>query len=145
MKLVSRISIKNCECDLANAKDKNLNLMQVIGIARKIEIGTSTYGDWVKFRGSFEAVNLQTGEVYSSANCFLPKIAQDLILDGIESLIDKGSVEVSFAFQINSKPANSAIGYEYEVKPLIETAKNDALEELRKVLELPSSVKMLKS
>jgi len=99
-------------------------LMRVIGQASGYEIKTSEYGESLKFKGMFKAYNLDTGEIFSSAACFLPSIVEGQ-LGEILAKMDGGAVE--FAFDVGAVPAGNAHGYEYRVQPLIAAAESPVL------------------
>ena len=124
----------------------------IYGSARNYLVGTSTYGEFVKFRGDFEATNLATGESYRSANLLLPDIASTLLITALHAAGAKhGTVKtattaenpgepatapVEFAIEIgirktkNDKPGGA--GYEFTLRPLIETRDSDPIAALRK-------------
>lgn len=120
MKLLSKISVKTV---CGNVKElPNENLMRVIGIAKGTFTGTTNFGEYVGFKGQFKAINLATGEEFSSGKLFLPEIAQNLV-EG--ALSETESVE--FAFDLGKKEADNAVGYEYTIQPLIEAKENNPL------------------
>ncbi len=51
---------------------KNEPVMRVIGIATESKTGVTTFGVWTSLVGTFEAVNLITGEVFAAQNLLLP-------------------------------------------------------------------------
>ena len=95
---------------------------QIIGIANDIKMGESNYGEWIAFLGSFKATNLETGETFRSGKCFLPQTATNLIVPAL-----KDSKGVEFAFNVGIKKADTSIGYEYIVEPLIAASESDPL------------------
>ena len=115
-------------------------LMQVVGIASSTRTGTTTYGDYVGFRGQFQATNMETGEQYRAAQCFLPDditsmLAVELGGDNVK--------KVEFAFVVGIRPRDDLeIGYEYPAKPLMEPSSQDPLESLinRTVQKLETKV-----
>lgn len=109
------------------SKDEPSELFQVVGIATGIQAGESQFGEWKAFIGTFKAVNLQTGEVFTSGKLFLPSVASNYLAGFLG-----GSDSVEFALQVNSIPSDNVIGYEYTVEPLIDFAEPKALAELSK-------------
>lgn len=93
--------------------------MRVYGSVSKTAIVTSDYGESTKFIGDFRAINLETGEQFSGGELFLPTTAEIFLSNFIKGLGDEFT-SVAFAFDVGVKPANTAVGYEYTVKPLIE-------------------------
>jgi hypothetical protein len=104
-------------------------LYRVIGTVIGVKTGTSTYGGWTALMGDFEAINLDSGEMYASSKAFLPEPALSML--AAASMKSPGGVE--FAVEVGVKPANNAFGYEYTVRPLIDSAPTDALKALRGV------------
>lgn len=113
-------------------------LFRVAGIAHNFKTGKTTYGDWFSFTGQFEAVNRLTGEVFRSANLFLPDVVTEQLLPIVKA---NGETGVELAFDVGVKPFNNAQGYEYTVDSLIPVAANDPLSML--TARLLGSVKPL--
>lgn len=96
-----------------------------IGLAEAIETGTSQFGEWVAFTGSFKGTNLETGEVFRAKKCLLPDIASDALQDAVAN--SEGN-PVEFALEIgirrviklDPKGNEVGMGYEYTMRPLIE-------------------------
>jgi hypothetical protein len=143
MQLVTKLSAKTITGAikplLPRDADKNIImgavvlLFRVYGIAHGIKKGESNFGPWVSFSGEFEAVGAD-GEVYRSANLFLPEVAEQLLLPVVMS--DKNEGGVRFAFDIGAKATEATVGYEYVVKPVVQIAENDSLAAFR--TELPA-------
>lgn len=125
--------------------DTRVSLMQVIGRVEKIETGTSQFGEWVAFVGSFKAVKMEDGEVFRGAKCLLPDVAASMLTEAVEKAGD-GIVE--FAIEIglrrvvkfDAKGEETGIGYEYTMKPLIEM---DAASDPLAALEARAGLKSL--
>lgn len=80
------------------------------------------------FVGSFEAVNMQDGDVYKSGKLFLPKGISELV----EGECKKNpNTAIQFAFEVRSIKANNPAKYSYKVLPLVSPEKSDALAQLR--------------
>lgn len=93
------------------------------------QVGTSAYGDFIKFKGEFEGVNAATGETYRAGVLIVPNILESL-LDASINTDDNNAVD--FAVEVWVKPSEkSKTGYVYGIKPLIEPAESDALAQLR--------------
>jgi len=103
--------------------------MRVVGIVRGYDVKTSQYGDSVEFKGQFRAVNMTTGEESNAGKLFLPHIAESYVYNAFESHSrTDGFTGLEVAFDIGIKPASTAAGYEYTVKPLIEQKEPDTLD-----------------
>lgn len=132
------------------------DLVHIFGRAERVNEGSTTYGIFHKYKGTFEAVNLKTGEVYRSASLLLPEIADGILLPemlargatlGKEKTaktpeetgepVSKDAHPVDFALAIGVVPQESkdesGRGYQYSVRPLMEAATADPLASLRAV------------
>jgi len=106
-----------------------LNLFSIIGVAVGTKSGTNDFGDWTCLVGQFEATNLETGAVVSSANAFLPDVAQGLIE---AQLNQDGTSQVQFAFVIGARADDaSPVGYSYTAQPVLPPDAKDPLADLR--------------
>ena len=123
---------------LPQANGKKLPLCRVWGKAHRYETGESSYGPWVKFKGSFKAINYLSGEEFEAGNCFLPGVAADMV----EPLVcDPDITAVEFAFEFHMIPDDSPIGFHYEAKSLVEAAEDSSMMRLEKTLpKLPRNV-----
>lgn len=126
--IVSRLSAKKI-CGKINKPEGKTPLLQVFGIATGTKTGESTYGPWVALTGQFRAVNLETGELFQSGVCFLPRMGTDLVTpllktDGVNGL--------EFALNIGVVPSDTNTGYEYYVEPVLQAGESDPLEALQK-------------
>jgi hypothetical protein len=129
--LVTKITVKTvCGSPdiekIVNAKGKSIELMDVFGFVRKAAPGSSDMGDYVKFKGSFKAVNLETGEVFESGALILPGVASE----AIDGAFTDETTELKFGFRIGVKyaPENKgAVKYSYFAVPLSHPAENDPL------------------
>lgn len=109
-----------------------LKLMRVYGIAKKIITGNTTFGDWMGFVGSFEAVNLATGESFASGKCFLPVNITNMLAGQFVEKVET----VRFGYEISARfnEANQC-KYEYLVEELLKTAEENPIEQLRKEVD----------
>lgn len=96
------------------------DVMRIMGLARAFEVGTSTYGEFFKFKGEFTAIDLQTQETAIGAVAFLPAPVDALLASTIREL-GEGGKPVEFGFDIRVIPDDTEVGYHYEVKTLIES------------------------
>ena len=122
------------------ANGQSVMLASIIGIARGLRTGESTYGPWTALTGEFVAVPLvgdKTGEQYRTGQLFLPDVALNLVTPFIEGAGNSG---VEFAFNVGiTADENSNTGYEYTAEFLTEPEKNDPLSALvAKALPAPA-------
>lgn len=113
------------------------SLMRVIGVATGVRTGTTNFGEFVAFRGQFQATDLSTGKEFRSSQCFLP----DDVTGMIHAQLASGDTKaVEFAFDIGIRPRDDLpIGYEYTSKPLLKPSENDPLTNLLAKLEPPKT------
>jgi|SRR5579872_676733 len=86
------------------------------------------------FVGTFEGVNMQTGEVQRSGKMFLPKGISEIVEDAVRKASDadgKLTASLDFAFELRSIKASNPIGYSYKVLSLKSPAQVDELKALR--------------
>lgn len=112
------------------AESETVELYHTYGkvVSHKI-VPSNTMGDSVKFIGQFEAVNIETGEVFVAAQMFIPSVAGDLLEAAI---IDPEINSFEFGFTIGIKEDATAVkGYVYTCKSLVAPKNADALSGLR--------------
>jgi len=113
-----------------------VRVMRVYGQTSKVEYGSGDNGDWTRFKGQIEAVNLLTKKISRSGALFLPGVASD-ILEG-ELLAAKGEDEnsnIQFGFEIGVVASdNSATGYEYTAASMVQESDSDVLSAIRSSL-----------
>jgi hypothetical protein len=119
--------------------DAPVTLMaRVMGLARKVEVKTTTYGDSLKFVGEFRAINAD-GEEFAAPVIYLPKPADEMLA---EALTEAGENGVQFAFDIFIEPVPKKTpvdrGYQFKVKPLLDTKPSDPLAALMAGLPAPA-------
>lgn len=119
---------------------QSIPLMRVYGIvegyAKKPNRFDATRS-YVQFTGSFEAVNLQNGEVYESSSLIMPDSdSPDVIAQGFDNAGKTGATSSKFAVDLSVvSSTKSPVGYTYVAKFVQKAGAHDALAELRD--ELP--------
>lgn len=104
----------------------------VIGRATGIKLIKMPNGDTFEgLRGSFEASNSDTGEITSSAICYLPAGFHDGVL---EKLRGDDVAAVDFAYRVYSVPAGNPQGFSYAFEPLLPPKESDELSSLRALI-----------
>jgi sugar lactone lactonase YvrE len=90
-----------------NSVKEAYDMMVVFGITAMSKVGTSANGTYVKWIGIFEAVNLQTGEVFQSNSLILPADGEEIL-----SVMTMENKQAKFSFNIKVAPsAKSPTGY----------------------------------
>jgi hypothetical protein len=122
--------VKNAKPDELS-KEGDLPLARLFGKLSKVkyEEDKAKGQFYTSFVGTFEAINMQTGEVFQSGKMFLPKGISEMV----ETAVNKAgeNVQIAFAFEVRSIKANNPIGYSYRVLALQSPEAADELRELR--------------
>jgi len=128
LKKVSVATVCNKPKTFFKTLEKETPIMRIFGMARKYDIGTSTYGDYLKFYGEFQAIDLDSGEISMGAVAFLPSPIDALLKAQIDALSEEGKRPVEFAFDISVIPdSKTEVGFQYRVSTLEETKVSDPL------------------
>jgi hypothetical protein len=92
-------------------------LCTIIGQVRNYKADSSDLGPYLKLMGTFEATNLQTGEIVPvNGTCILP----NFIADAIGTALQAGAEAVDFAVQVNAKYDEAAASmYVFEAESLL--------------------------
>lgn len=99
-------------------------LYDAYGIAGKTKQGRTDKGDWLAFKGEFEAITPE-GEVFRSGTIHLQQPMEDMLLSALMTAqeVQEGST-VQFAVRVSLVPPKkgkpSMTGYEYRITPLVE-------------------------
>jgi hypothetical protein len=109
-------------------------IAQIYGIAQKIQIvEDKVRGDsFESIRGQFEAVNLETGEIYQSGTLYLPSGIHDLVASAVRGLDpDDRKAAIRFKLEIGVVKSSNPAGYSYEARNLVKASEVDPLADLR--------------
>lgn len=103
--------------------NEEIYLVRVWGIASGLKSGSSDFGEWTALTGDFKGCPLKTGEISRSGVLFVP----DVLLDLIQPRVEQGQV-VEFAFELGIRAeSDSATGYVYVCRPLVDTPTSDVM------------------
>lgn len=132
LNLVSKLTVKTLGAQPARQSIKSATMLATIyGRCTNKEAGSSDHGEYIKFKGEFEGLNVSNGESYRANVMIVPKILEGLLDQAIQ--LDEANA-VDFAVEIWAHPNEKSItGYSYGIKPLIEPEESDALAQLRKI------------
>lgn len=142
--LVKKISVKGIAGVIkAPPVGQQRDIAIVLGYARRMETKTTSYGDAIAFHGDFKGINVETGEEFRAAICYLPDVAASMLEN---AMADAPDSTVEFGFKISvigvkSRNSGDADKYEYRVEPLLKFADTDpvtALENRIKQAALPA-------
>lgn len=145
VKLLRKLAPATVTPDLLKRLDgadapKEVHLYDVYGTASKFKEGKTNYGEYLGFRGSFEAIRGDTGEIIASNMCFVPQPFQDLLYSKmLDTQKDDPKAQLEFAIRISIVPPKpgkpSSTGYEYLVMPIIEDRSTSPLSNLREKVQ----------
>ena len=131
----------------------------VAGVCEAIETGTSTFGEWTRYVGDFQAVNYVTGDVYRSERAHVPTVLSAILERDLGALKTgevkenkhsstyplSTSAEFAFSVDIVRNPddeESGAVSYEYVTTPKTQIAANDRISHLTGLLgvETPTAL-----
>ena len=130
---IRKISAANVCGKIPNPPEKGVKpLLQVIGRASGYRTGEKDHGDgpkpWWGLTGVFEAINIETGEIFNAPECFLPEPFGSAIANQLK---DGNAKSVDFAFELGIKDTDKNVRYEWVCKPLADPSESDPLDSLR--------------
>ncbi len=150
VELKSRLTLKEMGCkadDVLKMAESpanrgvipELRLAHIYGQASRcgVQADKNTGQEFVYFIGTFEGVNLQTGEVTQSSKLYLPPGASETLEDMINRVQDrrKGAI-VNFAFEIVSVPSDETrSGIAYKTRTILQPEQSDMLGRVRDVVK----------
>jgi hypothetical protein len=151
MEILRKITIKTCgNFTIARIKEvmeaakladgQSVPLLKIVGESTGAKTGQTTHGMFTRLSGSFVGTDMTTGALYQSGQCILP----EFIGAQLGAALSQGE-SVRFAFQIEARRKDNAItGYEFAVKPLIESKPANAMQELMALagIKLPDTPKL---
>lgn len=133
---LTKLTLKGMGCrpGRAAADGKKVALARVFGIATEVKAKEDAKGQiFEAISGTFEGVNLETGESFRSGLLFLPGGLHETVT----AQLRQGPAAVKFSLEISAIPASNPIGYSYSAKSLIPDIGQDALADLRQALPAP--------
>lgn len=120
--------------ELLKAEGKKMDLALIAGVARKFKPDSSEHGNFVRFYGQFQGVNMVTGERFEAGQAILPGAGQDALYGAMGS--EGEAVTVEFAYLISAKYDKDAVTkYVYECRPVTKPKENDPVAQLLKSVE----------
>lgn len=119
------------------------NLYDLFGLVHAVTIKadrSGTKADSVQFKGEFQAVNSETGEVICDSGVFFIPVMDSVLYAAVKNaqdVDDKARVAVALRVAIRTAPADkpSMTGYEFDVQRLIPQthAEDSPIERLKKL------------
>lgn len=108
----------------------------IMGIIRDYKTGVSNYGEWVKFTGTFRAVDVN-GELIESNKAFIPEPYNTDIREKIDEMKKAGAdpeLQIGLTVYIVAAPSSST-GYEYRTESHLADSSVSVLDQLQKQIE----------
>lgn len=133
---VRSIGYKKTDLDsIVEENEESVLIARFYGRISKSEAGSGTLGDFVKFKGSHEAVNLISQKVYRSKTLILPAIAEGMLIDLLnEAQKDAPEAIMEYGIDISVMPNPSYNGngakYQFGMVPLMAPAAEDSVSQL---------------
>jgi len=108
--------------------DEKLALARIYGVASVAKPGASQHGPYVKFLGQFKAVNLRTGQVFTSNAMILPKFVEEQLFGAMGGESTQG---VEFAFEMAAHyDESAATKYVYDAQHLLKAVDSEQMKQL---------------
>jgi hypothetical protein len=103
-----------------------VELMKITGQCTGIDTGTTTYGEWVAYKGDFHAVNMATGEIFKGTQIYVPQEADIVMRAPIEAALKEVSAVIEIGVSIEAKLTSTQVGYQYRARPLMDLAQPES-------------------
>jgi len=141
------VGLNNTVLDEAamDCPEGGMAVMRVVGRLSEVTTDTSQYGEFKRFSGSFNAVNLITGAEYFSSKMVLPGVSEDVLdkmySDYIEQADDDADASITFGIDVtilpvvDPRPGSSR--YTWGCENLIESKIEDPMKKLLNSLPAP--------
>src|SRR4029077_14452076 len=147
--IISKITISTIGCNPSEIKvlkaddpklqNGELPLCRMYGKLNesRVEMDKDKGTSFTYFVGSFEAVNMQTGEVFRSGKMFLPKGLSELV----EAAVNKNpNAAIAFAFEVRAIKAQNPAGDTYKALALKSPEAEDELKSIREVVQKAGTI-----
>ena len=121
-KKISTAGINNVRKGFPKPEKKTF-VARILGEAQKCEVIDGVLGQSIKFVGQFKGIN-QDGEETIAPVCYLPAPADAVLKTAIDNA--DGS-PVNFGFDFTIVPDGCAMGYKYDVTPLLKFEPSDVM------------------
>jgi hypothetical protein len=115
-----------------------VDILKIAGESTSATTGQTDKGSFTKLGGSFIGTDMTTGELYQSGVCILPDFIGSQL--GAAILQSKSSVQFAFLIQAKAK-ANAVTGYEFAIKPLMESKPTDAMQRIMALAGIEAKAK----
>ena len=126
----------------AEARDKNTEVMKIIGYSDRYKIDSGTYGEYPVIYGDFMAIS-HDGKKARAGKLIVPMF----VFDQFRTALEDGQTRVEIGFNVSTKPSPKGNkGYEWVITPLFAPkAEDDRLLMLAARVEGTKHVKVEKA
>lgn len=140
------VGLSNSALDEAvmECPEGGMAVMRVAGRLASVETDTSQYGEFKRFTGSFNAVNLLTGAEYFSSKLVLPGVSEEVLNTSWENYVEQEGDEaesITFAIDVTiipvQDPSPGSSKYTWGCENLIESQVEDPMKKLMASLPAP--------
>lgn len=132
--IARKITLRTCGATVEAIKDavhplkegESVELLKIAGVTVAAQVGQTDKGEFIRLRGEFLAINQNTGEQFTAAECILPTFLGQTLQTALAT-----SERVEFALSIGArKSAKSVTGYEFIARPLVAAEPSERLTKL---------------
>lgn len=111
--------------------DADKVIARIYGRADNVAAKASNYGDYLQFSGSIKAINADREDCFSSV-LILPSPADTMLAEALKNDTEKMGVTFAFDIVLRAMPKKNPTdrGYQFIVKPLMESKSDDPLKAL---------------
>ena len=107
----------------------------LFGRVSRVTNGSSQYGEFLVYRGQFQAMNEQTKEEFTSTQAIAPAVGEDMVYNAVRAAQEddkNATVDIAMRFAtVEVDRTKAPMGYEWRCKPLLEPVADDPVTRLR--------------
>lgn len=134
MKLLKKLSVsslnnfsKGALKELIKGATAPVFVARILGSVRKVEVGTTQFGEFIAFSGEFRGWDIE-GEEAMGVKAFLPSPLDEMLaaqVRDVQSTEGNSNKSVEFGADLFVVPDDTEVGYKYVIKPLLEAKASD--------------------
>lgn len=139
--IIRKITNKDVLGDIVNPK-VDTDMYTILGTIYGYELGTSTYGEFIKFKGDFMAIRKSDSMEFRAPSAIIPSPMDNALAgmydNALTLLVDENGeipkgkrASCEMAIVIGMKPSKIPTGYEWTMRPLIELQSSNTLDSLK--------------
>ncbi len=137
---IATLGLSTSEMEAAcKGKAGAIDVARIYGFIKSTSTGTTQYGDYTKFHGEFEGVDLLKDVTSRSGTLLLPAVAEIPLIELVGGAEEGEKVQFGVIITVReSGQGKSGVKFTYGVKQLIEPTADDDLSRLALALPAPS-------